>query len=112
VLPVVNLRLRFGLEFQEPTRRTKWVIARAAQGSSRTVALVVDAVTDVFGTANHTERQVPHLASGDDQRGITQVFAYAGDLIFVLDPLLVAASAFNLDKRQLTLPPPAAGTPG
>src|SRR5262249_3495750 len=47
VVPVVELRLRFDLPRVEPTRKTKWIVVDVA---GRVVALVVDAVTEVFGT--------------------------------------------------------------
>src|SRR5687767_5938994 len=46
VVPVIDLRRRFGLPLIEITRRTKWIIVRAGERAS---GLVVDAVTDVFG---------------------------------------------------------------
>src|ERR1700688_2183847 len=47
VIPVVDLRLRFGLASAPATRKTKWIVVDV---SSRLVALVADAVSEVFGT--------------------------------------------------------------
>src|SRR5580704_5987759 len=65
VLPVIDLRLRFGLPPAEVNRRTKWIVVEVA---SRLAALVVDGVTEVFGTAGAELRPAPPLA-GDDVRG-------------------------------------------
>ena len=46
VVPIVDLRARFGLASADTTRRTKWIIVRFDE---RSVGLVVDSVTDVFG---------------------------------------------------------------
>jgi purine-binding chemotaxis protein CheW len=106
VVSVVDLRVRFGLPATLPTRKTKWIIvdagpdrddesAAAATGLSRApgaipsaaciVALVVDAVTDVFGTGNTELRPAPALGGGDDARGIAGVTTHGDGLVFVLD---------------------------
>jgi purine-binding chemotaxis protein CheW len=103
VVPVVDLRLRFGLPSAAATRRTKWIVVEVAsddpQARKRLVALVVDAVTEVFGTAGGGLRPAPALGGGEDQRGIEGVTTYEGKLVFVLqtgalrdltEPLLAA----------------------
>jgi purine-binding chemotaxis protein CheW len=99
VVPVVDLRARFGLAPVAPTRKTKWVVVDVA---GRTVALVVDAVTEVFGTGGQELRPAPSLGGGDDARGISGVTSYGG-LVFVLDTHRL---------RELTEPLAAAGRIG
>ncbi|MEZ4326765.1 MAG: chemotaxis protein CheW [Polyangiales bacterium] len=100
VVPIVDLRLRFGLEVAARTRRTKWVVVEL---DGRAVGLVVDAVTEVFGTTSADERSVPALGRGDDVRGIAQVFNHGGKLVFVIDVARVAAPARGLDIDSATL---------
>jgi purine-binding chemotaxis protein CheW len=83
VVTVVDLRIRFGLPKSERTRRTKWIVVDVG---GRHVALVVDAVTEVFGTGGAELRPAPLLGGGDDKRGIAGVTTYSGALVFVLDP--------------------------
>ncbi|MCB9628312.1 MAG: purine-binding chemotaxis protein CheW [Sandaracinaceae bacterium] len=117
VVPIIDLRLRFGLESSARTRRTKWVVVEL---DGRAVGLVVDAVTEVFGTTSADERAVPALGRGDDVRGIAQVFNHGGKLVFVIDVARVAAPARGLDVDAVAmaalseLPPPPSplgGTP-
>jgi purine-binding chemotaxis protein CheW len=82
VVPVVDLRLRFGLPATHPTRKTKWLVVDVA---GRTVAIVVDAVTEVFGTGGADLRPAPSLGGGDDVRGLAGVTNFAGKLVFVLE---------------------------
>jgi purine-binding chemotaxis protein CheW len=82
VVPVIDLRVRFGLDQAEATRRTKWIIVDV---DDRFVALVVDAVTEVFGTGGAELRPVPALGGGDEVRGISGVTSHLGTLTFVLD---------------------------
>ncbi|MDP9001246.1 MAG: chemotaxis protein CheW [Myxococcota bacterium] len=115
VVAVVDLRARFGLPAAEATRRTKWLVVdvdgvgathdegslhvagagRAPESSQRPgampspsrrlVAMVVDAVTEVFGTAGAVLRPAPPLGGGEDVRGIAGVTTHDGGLVFVLD---------------------------
>ena len=100
VLPVVDLRVRFGLPAVQVTRRTKWIVVRVL-GQAHAVALVVDAVTDVFGATAEAQRTVPELARGADLRGIANVYAHDGRLVFVVDPQVVAAAAKQIDTDSL-----------
>lgn len=102
VLPVIDLRVRFGLRGDEVTRRTKWIIVRVP-GREHVVALVVDAVSDVFGAGKDDQRSVPELGRGEDVRGIAQVYSHDGTLVFVVDPYAVTSAADKIDPK--TLPP-------
>ncbi len=110
VIPVVDLRMRFGQPATAPTRKTKWVVAMV---STRTLAVVVDAVTEVFGTAGGDPlRPVPMLGSGDEARGIAGVTSREG-LVFVLDtarlaeltePLAVAGRIGAVVRTSIAVP--------
>ncbi len=82
VLPVVDLRSRFGLPKTEDPRRSKWILVDVA---GRTVGLCVDAVTEVFGTGGAELRPAPSLGPGDTARGIVGVTNHGESLVFVLD---------------------------
>ncbi|HEX8794358.1 MAG TPA: chemotaxis protein CheW [Polyangiaceae bacterium] len=100
VVPVVDLRERFGLPSAPATRKTKWIVIDV---NGRLVALVVDAVTEVFGSAGVGLRPAPPLGKGDDLRGIAGVTGHGEGLVFVLDPGRL---------RELTEPVAAAGKIG
>jgi purine-binding chemotaxis protein CheW len=82
VVPVIDLRARFGLPFKEEERGTKWILITLAD---RVVGLVVDAVTDVFGARNDEIRPTPEVGGNRDLRGISGVARHEGKLTFVLD---------------------------
>lgn len=103
VVPIIDLRLRFGLPSIAPSRRTKWIVASVARGE-RSVGFVVDAVTDVFGAGPADRRAVPRLGLGDEARGIQNVFRRPDGLVFVLDVERVAAPAEALDVAALYQP--------
>jgi purine-binding chemotaxis protein CheW len=82
VIVVVDLRARFGLGVLEDQSRSRWVLVNVA---GRSVGLIVDQVTEVFGTGGEQVRAAPVLGSGDDMRGIVGVISHGGSLTFVLD---------------------------
>ena len=82
VIPIIDLRARFGLEPRDDPRRAKWILVEV-QG--RSVGLAVDRVTEVFGTGGQELKEAPSLGSGDEARGIMGVTTYEGRLVFVLD---------------------------
>jgi purine-binding chemotaxis protein CheW len=122
VVPVIDLRVRFALASGGPTRRSKWVVVDVLPRpkglphapappptAGRFVALVVDSVTEVFGTGGEEIRPAPPLGSGDDVRGIEGVAPYAGPggLVFVLDVRAFGALA----EAALREVPPSSTSP-
>lgn len=101
VVPVIDLRARFGLGSIPATRRTKWIILRR---SARSFAIIVDGVTEVFRSSDI--RPPPLGGPGADLRGIEGVATHAGAMVFVLDVArfgdLVApvAAEAGLEGRQ------------
>jgi len=92
VVPVIDLRERFGLPQVPRSRKTKWIVldvagrgAPSPPSGARYAALVVDSVTEVFGLAGGELRPAPPLGAGDDMRGIEGVTTLGSRLVFVLD---------------------------
>lgn len=120
VVPVIDLRVRFALDPSSASRRSKWIIIDVAPKPKiiphepapaptlgRLVALVVDAVTEVFGTGGQAVRPAPALGTGDDVRGIEGVATYGGDLVFVLDVRAFSAIADTVAREV----PPSSASP-
>ncbi|MDH3199794.1 MAG: chemotaxis protein CheW [Myxococcales bacterium] len=100
IVAVVDLRGLFDLPRQEPTRRTKWVIV---ESSHRLIAIVVDAVLDVFSSAEHGERDVPVLDERHRARGITSAYKHASGLVFLLNADRLAEPAMELGPGELSM---------
>jgi purine-binding chemotaxis protein CheW len=98
VVPVLDVRARFGLAPQAPTRRTKWIVT---QHEARLLGLVVDSVTEVFGASEQEQRAVPKLGAADAPQPIRAVYAHGGSLVFVLDVPQVTAVTEELDLSGL-----------
>jgi purine-binding chemotaxis protein CheW len=82
VIPVIDMRARFGLPALEVTRRTKWIVVNV---ENRLAALLVDGVSEVFGASGTELTPAPPLGGGDDLRSIVGVTNHGGRMIFVLD---------------------------
>lgn len=82
VVPVIDLRARFGLPHVAPSRSTKWILLNAGE---RVVGIVVDRVTDVFGTGGVDLSPTPEVGGRKDVRGIVGVARRGDGLTFVLD---------------------------
>jgi len=101
VVTVVDLRRLFGLPAQEPSRRTKWIIIEA---SERVVGVVVDAVLDVFSSAEH-QLEVPVLDERHRERGIISASRHADRLVFLLDADRLVEPAMALSPDEMSLLP-------
>jgi purine-binding chemotaxis protein CheW len=82
VVPIIDLRVRFGTTDREPLPETRWVIATRGE---RLVGLVVDRVTEVFRLDTNDAREVPDLGPQGDRRGVTAAYSHRGRLVFALD---------------------------
>lgn len=126
VVPVVDLRTRFGLAQSQNTRRSKWIVVDVNRVATNTgfaspsppsppaappryVALVVDSVTEVFGTGGEPIKPAPPLGAGDDVRGIEGVATHSYGLVFVLDVRAFGALADAVESAGGT-GSPAFGT--
>lgn len=94
VVPILEVRRRFGLESKTDARRAKWILVSVG---GRTVGLAVDAITGVLAASEVDHRPPPALGMGDTARGISSVISHQSGLVFVLDVDRVAAPAQVVD---------------
>jgi chemotaxis signal transduction protein len=71
------------------------------QAGDALVALVVDHVTDVFGTQGHALLPPPAL-TGSERRGVLGVLNHAGTLTYVVDVSRFEAVSASLRPRALS----------
>jgi purine-binding chemotaxis protein CheW len=82
VVPVLDLRDRFGVAKAASEREARWIIVHARECL---VALVVDRVTHVIAAAEQRLRDVPEIAQGGRVAPITAAHADRGGLVLLLD---------------------------
>jgi purine-binding chemotaxis protein CheW len=100
VVPILDLRSRFGAHQLDERRRTKWILVDI---DGKTIGLIVDRVTGVFGTGGHNLRPAPSLGGGEKVRGIVGVTSHEGTMVFVLDieQFESISDSLSLDDIQL-----------
>jgi purine-binding chemotaxis protein CheW len=82
VLPVIDLRVRFGMEPQPPTLDSRVVVVRSAE---RAVALLADRAREVVRIDPTQFRDAPDVG-GDAGQGFVKSVAHAGErLVMLLD---------------------------
>lgn len=104
VVPIIDLRVRFGVPSAVEARRTKWILVDV---DGMTIGLVVDRVTEVFGTGGIALRPAPSLGGGEDERGIVGVTTHENVMVFVLDLTCFEAIAAGLGPINEHTPAPA-----
>jgi purine-binding chemotaxis protein CheW len=92
VIPVIDLRLCFGVPVDETDRRAKWIVVEVRD---RWVGLAVDRVTGVFQCEIDAMRPVPRLGPPVEPRNLLGVVTHARALTFVLD--IDAFHSYTLD---------------
>jgi purine-binding chemotaxis protein CheW len=82
VIPLIDLRARFGVAPATDRRGAKWVLSVIG---GQTAGLIVDKVTEVFGFGSEDMKVAPRVSEGEKSRAIAGVISYRSKLIFVLD---------------------------
>lgn len=95
VVPVVDLRLRFGLQAAE-SERAKWVIVDT---SGITTALLVDKVAGVTAVTRAERRDAHPLTDVAQSSWVLDVFGTSGGLVFELDLDAVVGDAAEVDSK-------------
>ncbi|MCP4680332.1 MAG: hypothetical protein GY854_33555, partial [Deltaproteobacteria bacterium] len=79
VIPIIDLRIRFGLKETESTRRTKWIMTKT---DFRDVGLQVDRVTQVIKMTDVQQRDRRSLLDNGAAVWIDEVFADNAGIVF------------------------------
>lgn len=98
VVAIVDLRRLFGLPAQETSRRTKWIVLETR---GMLVGVVVDAVLDVFSSAENPQRDVPVLDERHRGRGITSAYLHDERLVFLLDADRLVEPAMEIHPGEM-----------
>ncbi|HEY3345989.1 MAG TPA: chemotaxis protein CheW [Nitrospirota bacterium] len=82
VIPVIDLRKRFGLEFSEKTQNSRIIVIEVV---GNTVGLIVDSVSEVLRLPSKTVEPPPPLVTGVDSEYIMGVGKVEDRLLILLD---------------------------
>ncbi len=87
VVPIVDLRLHFGLPYLEPGPTTVVIVVRAedGDGNQRTMGIVVDAVSEVRNIDENLIQPPPPIEETQGHRAVAGLAAHEERMIILLD---------------------------
>ena len=94
VLPIIDLRKRFGLELREETTDTRIVVLDV---DGKQVGMVVDGVKEVMTISDESVEPPSPIVSGIDSSFITGIAKVTDDLIILLDLAKVLSAEEQAD---------------
>jgi purine-binding chemotaxis protein CheW len=93
VIPVVDLRLKFGLDAREDTERTCIVVLQVARdGALVTMGTIVDEVSEVLDIATEQLEPAPSFGAGIDADFILEMAKIGQKVVMLLDADKVLSS--------------------
>jgi purine-binding chemotaxis protein CheW len=100
IVPIIDLRVRFGLERAAFDSTTVTVVMHVAGGrGERIVGVVVDAVSEVYNVAVDTIRPPPDVSGSIDNMFVKGVVNLGGRLVIILDVERLVISSGIDDTR-------------
>lgn len=107
IVPIYDLRLRFGMPFREYTKNTVVIIIKTAEtnANSKSIGIVVDAVADVLHGHHIDVTQSPDFGSQSVTNAISGLATFDEKMVVLIDvDKLVAeelATASNVEGEGL-----------
>ncbi len=90
IIPVIDLRLRFGLKFQDYTKRTCIIVVEIAYGGENVfMGFVVDAIQDVVSIPDEKLSKIPYISAHIKSEYIRGVADTPEGMKIVLDVLRI-----------------------
>lgn len=101
VVPIIDLRARFNLDFLERGAATVIVVVRVEhKGEERTMGLVVDAVSEVYNIPAEMLRETPNLGGSIDTQFVKGLATIDDKMIIMLDiDLMVSPEHLNIQEQ-------------
>ena len=86
VIPVIDLRIKFGLEPREDTDRTCNIVVQVTRdGQEQTLGIVVDEVSEVVDVTVDQTEEPPSFGSSVDTEFILGMGKIGDDVVMLLD---------------------------
>lgn len=87
IVPIVDMRLRFGLELLEYGTTTVIIVLKinSNRGKSRIMGIIVDGVSDVYNINQEDMRNAPDFGTAVDTRFVQSISAVNDKMVILLD---------------------------
>jgi purine-binding chemotaxis protein CheW len=100
IVPVIDLRLRFGLPPRAMDGSTVVIVVRVRAGAAeKTAGIVVDAVSEVYGVTPENIRQAPELGASADGACVRGLTTVDEKMVMLLDIDRLVASCIEAPER-------------
>ena len=97
IVPVIDLRARFGLESKPFDSSTVVIVVRVdAAVGEKTVGIVVDAVSEVYNVADDAVKPTPDLGANADSACVSGLTSVDDKMVMLLDMNRLVASSIDL----------------
>ena len=100
IVPVIDLRARFGLESKPFDSSTVVIVVRVdAAVGEKTVGIVVDAVSEVYNIAADAVKPTPDLGGGAESACVSGLTSVDEKMVMLLDMNRLVASSIDLTSQ-------------
>ena len=101
IVPVIDLRARFGLASSSFDSSTVVIVVRVALAvGEKTVGIVVDAMSEVYNVAAEAVKPTPDLGAGADAACVSGLTSVDDKMVMLLDLNRLVASTIDLSGRS------------
>jgi len=85
IIPIMDLRLKFGMEYREPTDETCIIVVQVKGNRNNQVGIIVDKVSEVLDISSEEIEETPSLGEGVDTDYILGIAKSDGGVKLLLD---------------------------
>jgi len=86
IVPVIDLRTRFGVQLRAPDSSTVVIVVRVrTEAGEKTAGIVVDAVSEVYSVTPENIKATPDLGSAADGACVRGLTSVDGKMVMLLD---------------------------
>ena len=101
IVPVIDLRARFGLESKPFDSSTVVIVVRVdAAVGEKTVGIVVDAVSEVYNIAADAVKPTPELGASAGSACVSGLTSVDDKMVMLLDMNRLVASSIDLSSQS------------
>jgi purine-binding chemotaxis protein CheW len=101
IVPVIDLRARFGLESKPFDSSTVVIVVRVDVAvGEKTVGIVVDAMSEVYNVTADAVKPTPDLGAGADVACVSGLTSVDDKMVMLLDLNRLVASSIDLSGRS------------
>lgn len=101
IVPVIDLRTRFGLTPRSPDSSTVVIVVRVhTEAGEKTAGIVVDAVSEVYSVAAENIKPTPDIGTSTQEACVRGLTSVDGKMVMLLDIDRLVASCIDAPEAR------------